>query len=136
MESKDPKTYKIIGAAMEVHKNLGSGFFEAVYQEALAIEMEERRIPFQSEVEISVFYKEYELKQFYRADFICYDSVIVELKAIKKLTEIEEAQLLNYMKAADIEIGLLLNFGSTSLEYKRFINTRKSDKSVKSVDSE
>ncbi len=130
MESKDPKTFKIIGAAMDVHKHLGCGFLEAVYQEALEIEMETRKIPFHREVELPVFYKEYELNTFYRADFVCYDSVIVELKAIKKLSDIEEAQVLNYLKATGIETGLLLNFGAKSLEYKRFILSKKSVKSA------
>ena len=118
---KDPKTYKIIGAAMEVHKHLGCGFLEAVYQEALAIEMEMQNLPFEREVEIMIDYKGYELNKYFRADFICFDSIIVELKAIKQLGGVEEAQILNYLKASDLKIGLLLNFGRETLEYKRFV---------------
>lgn len=123
MEKQDPKTYAIIGAAMEVHRQLGCGFLEAVYQEALAIELEGRAIPYQREVELPVFYKAQLLKPCYRADFICYDTVIVELKALTALGGIEEAQILNYLKAANLKTGLLLNFGAPSLQYKRYIYT-------------
>ncbi|MDP8205516.1 MAG: GxxExxY protein [Candidatus Electryonea clarkiae] len=125
MIQKDPRTYKIIGMAMEVHKQLGCGFLEAVYQEAFAMEMQTQGVPFKREVELPVFYKEHQLNTSYRADFICYDSVIVELKALKQIGGIEEAQILNYLKATGIEIGMLLNFGAASLEYKRYIFTKK-----------
>jgi GxxExxY protein len=119
---EDKRTFAIIGAAMEVHKVLGNGFLEAVYQEALAIELKNRNIPFDREVELPVYYKGKELATSYRADFICYDSVLVELKAISKISNAEEAQVINYLKATGLEIGLLLNFATLSLEYKRFIN--------------
>jgi len=118
---RDPKTFEIIGAAMEVHRELGSGFLEAVYQEALSIEFGLKKIPFKKEIELPIRYKEAVLSTSYRADFICYDDVIVELKAITQMTGKEESQIINYLKATRLKIGLLLNFGSSKLEYKRFI---------------
>ena len=125
---RDPKTYAIIGAAMEVHKQLGCGFLEPVYQEALAIEFSKRSISFHREVTLPIFYKELRLATPYRVDFICSEDVAVELKALAKLRGTEEAQLINYLKASSLEIGLLLNFGTRSLEYRRFIlsNSKKS----------
>jgi len=132
MDERDPQTHAIIGAAMEVHRQLGPGFLEAVYHEALGIEFTERAIPFASEVELPVYYKERRLECSYRADFVCYESVIVELKALNALSGVEHAQLLNYLKATRLERGLLLNFGRPSLEFKRlvFSNLRKSAKSA------
>ena len=124
----DPRTYAIIGVAMEVHKQLGCGFLEPVYQEALSIEFSKRRIPFNREVKLPVFYKDMRLNTPYRVDFICFDEIAVELKALARLSGIEEAQLINYLKASGREIGLLLNFGTRSLGYRRFIlsNNQKS----------
>jgi GxxExxY protein len=124
MTSRDPRTYAIIGAAMEIHRQLGPGFLEAVYREALAIELGLRRVPHKREVELPVLYKGRRLATNYRADFVCYDEVIVELKALAKLGGVEQAQILNYLKATGLETGLLLNFGTRSLEYERFIHSK------------
>jgi len=121
LTSKDPKTYAIIGAAMEVHRQLGCGFLEPVYQEVLAIEFSRLAISFRLEESLPVFYKEVRLNTPYRVDFICFDGVVVELKALARLGGTEEAQLINYLKAGAYEIGLLLNFGTRSLEYRRFV---------------
>ncbi|VAW41590.1 hypothetical protein MNBD_CHLOROFLEXI01-5165 [hydrothermal vent metagenome] len=124
MARRDPLTYDVIGAAMEVHKRLGHGFLEGVYQEALALELTHRDVPFRREVDLPITYREQILKSIYRVDFICYDTILVELKAVKKLGGSEIAQTLNYLKAGNFAKGLLINFGATSLEYKRFANIK------------
>lgn len=121
---KDPRTYAIIGAAMEVHRELGCGFLEPVYQEALAFEFDLGKLPYRREAELPVFYKGKKLSATYRPDFICYDSVVVKLKALARLGGNEEAQCLNYMKACGSECGLLLNFGAKSLEFRRMALTK------------
>lgn len=116
------EVYKIVGAAIEVHKELGAGFLEAVYQEALGIEMSSSGIPFGSQVSLPVHYKNTVLDKQYVADFVCFECVIVELKATDRLTSKDEAQILNYLKAARIKVGILINFGSSGkLEWKRFV---------------
>lgn len=107
---------------MEVHGELGAGFLEAVYQEALAVELPIRNIPFERECLVPVTYKGERLACGYRADFVCFDDVLVELKALTRLTVIEQAQILNYLKATGKKRGLLLNFGSSRLEYRRLVN--------------
>ena len=106
---------------MAVHKELGSGFLEAVYQEALEIEFTDQRIPFKAQPTVQIYYKRNPLNKIYQPDFICYDEIITEIKAISNLSGVEESQLINYLKATELKIGLLINFGSKSLEYKRFI---------------
>jgi GxxExxY protein len=122
---KDPKTYEIIAAAMEVHRILGPGFLEAVYHEAMCIECNLKSMSFQKEVELPISYKKRLLETRYRADFVCFSDVLVEIKALKQLTTNEEAQIINYLKATVFQTGLLLNFGSKSLEFKRFVLTGK-----------
>ena len=117
------ETYKIIGACMEVHKTLGNGFLEAVYQEALEEEFKIQNIPFEREKKISISYKNKLLNKHYYADFICYDQIVLELKALSSLNSDHEAQILNYLKATGYKIGLLINFGEKSLKYKRKILT-------------
>jgi len=119
---RDVRTHAIIGAALEVHRILGPGFLEAVYQEALGKELGLRNIPFRMQCEIPVFYKGDKLSTAYRADFICFDSVILELKAIRQLTAVDEAQVLNYLKASGLRFALLLNFGAPSFQQKRFVS--------------
>ena len=116
-------TEKIIGAAMEVHNTLHNGFLESVYEQAMAIELELQKISFERQKPIDVFYKGKLAKQFF-CDFVIENKVLVELKAIKKLTETENAQVLNYLKATNLSIALLINFGNSSLEFKRLIDTR------------
>ncbi len=115
-------TGKVIGVAMEIHRHLGSGFLESVYEEAFAYELSLNNIDFERQKPINIFYKDKIIKNFI-CDIIVEDKVIVELKAIKTLTEIEIAQTINYLKATKHEIGLLFNFGSKSLEFKRLIET-------------
>ena len=121
LDKKDKQTYSIIGAAMEVHKVLGCGFLEAVYQEALALEFKRRDIPFRRECAIPITYKGDRLETTYRADFLCFESVIVELKALTALSGVEEAQAIHYLKATGLQRALLINFGKTRLEYKRLV---------------
>ena len=132
----DPRTYAIIGAAMEVHQVLGRGFLEPVHQEALALELAARRTPHRREVELPMRYKGRPLRTQYRADFVCYDAVIVELKALGQLTGRERAQVINYLKATTVQVALLMNFGTSSLEYERLVNTQQSQsaESAKSAD--
>ena len=119
---------------MEVHRCLGHGFLEAVYQEALGLELSERSVPFEREPRLTVRYKGTALSCCYKPDFICYGDVLVELKALGQLTNNEYAQIINYLKAAPLGRGLLINFGAPSLEYKRFVFSHNLRESAASVD--
>lgn len=119
---------------MEVHRRLGHGFLEAVYQEALALELSQRSIPFERERQLTVRYKGRTLSCSYKADFICYGDVLVELKALGELTGTDYAQIINYLKATGLGRGLLINFGGPRLEYKRFVFSHDLRQSASSVD--
>ena len=119
----EEETYKIIGACMTVHKSLGAGFLESVYQEALEKEFTKLGIPFIRHQKLNIIYDGQKLKKYFVADFVCYEKIIVELKATTFLRQDDEKQLLNYLKATSFEIGLLINFGQSSLTWKRLINT-------------
>jgi GxxExxY protein len=113
--------YNIIGCCMIVHNELGHGFLEAVYQEALELTLLDKAIPYQKEKLLSIQFREITLKKKYIADFICYDEVIVETKATEGLCDADIAQVLNYLKATGKKVGLLINFGTPRLQYKRVI---------------
>jgi GxxExxY protein len=116
------EVFAIYGAAIEVHRELGPGFLEAVYQEALEIELRDRGVPFESQKPLTIHYKGRKLKKEYVADLVCHEQIIVELKALDLLAKKEESQILNYLKATGLRVGLLLNFGSEGkLERKRLV---------------
>ena len=116
------ESYKIIGAAFNVYNKLGQGFLEAVYQECLELEFKKQGIPYEREKEIKIYYDGQELKQTYRADFVCYDKIIVELKAVPGLDDAHHSQVYNYLHATNIKLGILLNFGSSEgLEKDRIV---------------
>ena len=115
------ESYKIVGAAMNVHTELGFGFSEPVYQEAFQVELNALQIPYQREVTLPILYKGQYLAKHFVADFICYDKIIVELKALSTITPEHKAQVINYLKATNIELGILLNFGTPKLITERII---------------
>lgn len=115
------ESYLIIGCCMEVHKQLGCGFKEAVYQEALEMEFIENDLLFEREKKLRIHYKGKRLIKKYSPDFVCFDKIILELKATSELTNIHKSQLFNYLKVSEFHLGLLINFGTPSLQYKRFI---------------
>jgi len=114
--------YQIIGACMAVHSELGCGFLEAVYQEALEEEFKSRNIPYLREESLAIVYKGKVLSKRYTADFICYNSIIIELKALSELNSVHKSQLINYLKVTKHKLGLLVNFGQNSLQSKRVLN--------------
>ena len=116
------ESHRIIGAAIEVHKTLGNGFLEPIYQEALAIEFEKHNIPYEKEKQLRIKYKDVYLNKFYVADFICYDKIIMECKALNKLLPEHESQVINYLNATGYRLGLLINFGRPKIEIKRIAN--------------
>jgi GxxExxY protein len=116
------EVFAIVGAAIEIHRVLGSGFLEAVYQEAMEIETAAKEIPFVSQQVLQIQYKQHILKKEYIADMVCFEKITVEFKALDKLTGREESQVINYLKAAGYKVGVLINFGShPKLEWKRFV---------------
>ena len=123
IEKRDLHSYAVMSAAMEAHRYLGQGFLESVYQEALEPEFQMQEIPYEREAALHIAYKGKSLLSQYRVDFVCYGSMIVELKALRGISEVEEARIINYLKASGFQVGLLLNLGRTSLEYRRFANT-------------
>ena len=124
------EVFEIVGAAMQVYNSLGPGFLEAVYQEAFEIELSNRSIKFKPQQGISIYYGGKRLEAKYIADFLIDDKIIVEIKAIKKTTNIEEAQIINYLKASSLQLGLLINFGAVGkLEWKRIVKTTQVSRS-------
>ena len=117
------ESYDITGCLMDVHRELGCGFLEAVYQEALAIEFKKPGIPFKREESLKINYKGVTLTKEYVADFVCYDKIIIELKAVSQIADIHKSQVKNYLKATGYRLGILANFGSTSLETARVCNS-------------
>ena len=115
------EVFRIIGIAMEVHNELGPGFLEAIYQEAMELEFKHQNIPYEREKPLNVYYKGSLLDKKYISDFICYDKLVIELKALSELNSEHESQLINYLKATKLRVGILINFGAQSLEYKRMI---------------
>jgi len=112
----------VIGAAIEVHRELGPGFLEPVYQEAMQIELASRGIPFEGQKRLPIVYKGHPLQREYVADLVCFGNIIVELKALDQISSRDEAQLINYLKATGLRVGLLINFGSANkLEWKRLV---------------
>ena len=123
MEShyREEETYKIIGICMEVHRNLGAGLLEVIYKDALEIEFRENNIPFEKEKEFIIEYKGKILPHKFYADFVVNEDIILEVKAVKEFSNEHTAQVLNYMKLSNSEIGLLVNFQTKSLQHKRFV---------------
>ena len=115
------ESYAIVGACMAVHSQLGSGFLESVYSEALTKEFEKRKISFVREKRIEIYYDGNKITKYFKADFICCNSIIVEIKSC--LLKVDEQQTINYLKATDYQLGLLVNLGESSLKYKRFVNS-------------
>jgi GxxExxY protein len=124
------EVYAIVGAAMEVHREKGYGFAEPVYQECMEYELPDRSIPASPQVEMPIYYKGRKLKKTYIPDFVAYGKIIIELKALDRLTSREEAQVINYLKASGLELGVLINFGAPSLEWKRIVLTKHQPEEV------
>jgi GxxExxY protein len=121
----DPRTYKIIGAAMEVHRVLGAGYLEVFYKDALKIEFSSRAIPFDADVPCNAEYKGHPLRGTYKMDFVCFGEVVLEVKARSNTGPADHAQVISYLANSKLRIGLLLNFGGDRLDYRRFIWTPK-----------
>jgi GxxExxY protein len=121
------ESFAIIGACMKVHRSLGAGFLEAVYEEALEKEFQTQQIPFKRQVKLDLYYENQKLKKQYRADFVCYDTIVLEIKAVSQMPVVFYTQLTNYLKCTNLELGMLINFGTPSLTYKRMINLKNSN---------
>lgn len=119
----EEETYKIIGACMTVHKTLGAGFLESVYQEALEKEFIKAGVPYERQKQLSVYYDGVKLKKYFIADFVCYEKIILEIKSVSFIAQNLKQQVINYLKTTQLDVGLLINFGEKSLAWKRFINT-------------
>ena len=118
------EVFAIVGAAMEVHNVLGCGFLEPVYQEALEIELSKRKIPYTPQKQLPIYYKGHRLKRAYVPDYIAFEMIVIEIKAISNISSLEESQLLNYLKASNLKVGLLINFGVNSLQWKRMVRSK------------
>jgi GxxExxY protein len=118
------ESFAIVGACMKVHRALGAGFLEAVYEEVLEKEFQSQKIPYKRQVKLDLYYEGVKLKKQYRADFICYDTIIIEIKAVNQIPSVFYAQLQNYLKCTNMELGMLINFGTPSLTYKRIVNIK------------
>ena len=119
------ESHKIIGAAMAVHRYFGCGFTEKVYQDAFEIELKNSGIPYQREVQLHASYRGIQMSSTFIPDFICYDNIIIELKAVKELDDMHRSQAINYAKVADYPLAILINFGEPSLKFERFPNNKK-----------
>ena len=119
------ESYQIIGACMNVHRKLGSGFLESVYQEALEKELKAKGVPFQRQKQLNIYYDGKKLNKYFVADFVCFDQIILEIKAAGLISKNMEQQVINYLRSTNIELGILVNFGEKSLTWKRFVNTHK-----------
>lgn len=117
------ETYLIVGACLKVHSTLGPGFLESVYQEALEIEFSKQKIEFKRQQKLPVYFNNQKLKKYFVADFVCYNEIIVEIKVMPFITQQSNNQVINYLKSTNSSLGLLINFGTSSLTWKRFINT-------------
>ena len=120
-QPNDPRTYAIIGAALEVHRVLGTGFLELFYKDALAIEFTARELQFRRELPCNIHYKGHQLRGEYRMDFVCFGEVVVEVKARSIITPADHAQIISYLASSKLLVGLLLNFGTSKLEHRRFV---------------
>src|SRR5690554_1505069 len=118
----EKETYKIIGICMKVHRKMGSGFLESVYQEVLAKEFQKAGISFEEQIKLNIYYNKEELDKYFKADFLCYEEIILEIKSVSFLNQNFEKQLINYLNATHKPLGLLVNFGEASLKWRRFIN--------------
>jgi GxxExxY protein len=123
------ESYKIIGSCLTVFNKLGSGFLESVYQEALEIQFKQDNVPFEKEKRLHIKFDDIQLNKFFKADYICFGSIIVELKTTPFIHKNDTAQVLNYLRATDMRLGILVNFGEKSLTYKRILNAKTSHNS-------